>query len=117
MQPTNSVIYDTLNYTLQAIRCCASYMYVLLNRLRSGINSEFNAINTRASRLWLEINFIQWIPLRSYNDTQFVAITLFVVTPVLLPSFRRSLLIVIGGKNKTVNIYTKMAVSPDICDL
>ena len=31
--------------------------------------------------LGLGINFIQWIPLRSYNDTQFVAVTLFVVTP------------------------------------
>ena len=26
------------------------------------------------SRLGLGINFIQWIPLRSYNDTQFVAV-------------------------------------------
>ena len=33
------------------------------------------------SRLGLGINFIQWIPLRSYNDTQFVAVALFVVTP------------------------------------
>ena len=32
------------------------------------------------SRLGLGINFIQWIPLRSYNDTQFVAVALFVVT-------------------------------------
>ena len=28
-----------------------------------------------------------------------------------------SLLIVIGGTNKSINIYTKMAVPPDICDL
>ena len=47
-------------YTLQAIRCCASY--ILVNRLGLGIN------------------FIQWIPLRSYNDTQFVAVAPFVVT-------------------------------------
>ena len=39
MPPTNSVIYGTLRYTLQAIRCCASY--ILLNRLGLGINSEF----------------------------------------------------------------------------
>ena len=51
------------------------------------------AINTRArytsillSKLGLGINFIQWISLRSYNDTQFVAVALFVVTPaVCLP--------------------------------
>ena len=61
MGPTNSVIYGTLTDTLQAIRCCASY--ILLNRLGLGIN------------------FIQRIPPRSYNDTQFVAVTLFVVTP------------------------------------
>ena len=60
MRPTNSVIYGTLRYTLQAIRCCASY--ILLSRLGIGIN------------------FIQWILLRSYNDTQFVAVALFVVT-------------------------------------
>ena len=34
------------------------------------------------SRLGLGINFIQWIPLRSYNDTQFVVVAQFVVTPV-----------------------------------
>ena len=34
------------------------------------------------------INFIQWIPLRSYNDTQFVAVALFVVTPVQLRGTR-----------------------------
>ena len=39
MRPTNSVIYETLRYTLQAIHCCASY--ILLNRLGLGINSEF----------------------------------------------------------------------------
>ena len=39
MRPTNSVIYGTLRYTVQAIRCCASY--ILLNRLGLGINSEF----------------------------------------------------------------------------
>ena len=61
MRPTNSVIYGTLRYTLQAIRCCVSYILL--------------------SRLGLVINFIQWIPLRSYNDTQFVAVALFVVTP------------------------------------
>ena len=60
MGPTNSVIYRILRHTLKAIRCCASY--ILLNRLGLGIN------------------FIQWIPLRSYNDTQFVAVALFVVT-------------------------------------
>ena len=54
-----------------------------------GINSEFYAIDTCArkillSRLGLGINFIQWMPLRSYNDTQFVAVALFVVTPVWL---------------------------------
>ena len=32
------------------------------------------------SGLGLGINFIQWIPLRSYNYTQFVAVTHFVVT-------------------------------------
>ena len=32
------------------------------------------------SRLGLGINF-QWIPLGSYNDTQFDAVALFVVTP------------------------------------
>ena len=47
-------------YALQALGCCASY--ILLNRLGLGIN------------------FIQWIPLRSYKDTQFVAVALFVVT-------------------------------------
>ena len=31
--------------------------------------------------LGLGINFMQLIPLRSYNDTQFVAVALFVVTP------------------------------------
>ena len=31
--------------------------------------------------LGLGINFIQWMPLRSYNDTQFVAVVLLVVTP------------------------------------
>ena len=82
MRPTNSVIYGILRYTLQAIRCCAS-----LNRLGLGINSEFLginseffAINTRARyillSLGLGINLIQWIPLRSYNDTQFVAVAL-----------------------------------------
>ena len=87
MRPANSVTYryGTLRYTLQAIHCCASY--ILLNRLGLGINSEFYAINTCAryillSWLGLGINFIQWIPLRSYNDTQFVAVALFVVTPV-----------------------------------
>ena len=76
----------TLRYTLQLVRCCASY--ILLNRLGLGINLEFlYASNTRAryillSRLGLGINFIQRIPLRSYNDTQFVAVALFVVTPV-----------------------------------
>ena len=35
------------------------------------------------SRLGLGINFIQWIPLRSYNDTQFIAVALFVVTSVI----------------------------------
>ena len=40
-------------------------------------------------RLGLEINFIQWIPLRSYNDTQFVAVALFVVTPTLIQPARR----------------------------
>ena len=81
MRPTNIMIYayGTLRYTLQAIRCCASY--ILLNRLGYGINSEFYAINTRAryillGLLGLGINFIQWIPLRSYNDRQFVAVTL-----------------------------------------
>ena len=54
-------------YTLQAIRCCASY--ILLNRLGLGIN------------------FIQWIPLRSYDDTQFVAVALFVVTPGFMGLF------------------------------
>ena len=72
MRPTNSVIYGTLRYTLQAICCCASY--ILLNRLWLVINSEF-------SRLGLGINFIQWIALTTYNDTQFVAVALFVVTP------------------------------------
>ena len=38
-RPTNSVIYGTLRYTLQAIRCCASYN--LLNGLGLGINWEF----------------------------------------------------------------------------
>ena len=56
--------------------------HVLLNRLGLGINSEFCAINTRAiyillSKVGLEINFIKWILLRSYNDTQFVAVALF----------------------------------------
>ena len=79
-------MYGTSRYTLQAIRCCASYN--LLNRLGLDINSEFFAINTRAryillSRLGLGINFVQWGPLRSYNDTQFVAVTLFVMTPAL----------------------------------
>ena len=37
-RPTNSVIYGTLRCTLQAIRCCASY--ILLNWLGLGINSE-----------------------------------------------------------------------------
>ena len=60
-------MYGTFMYTLQAIR--------------------FYASNTRAryillSKLGLGFNFIQWIPLRSYNDTQFVAVALFVVTPV-----------------------------------
>ena len=63
MRPTNSVIYGTLRYTLQAICCCASYILL--------------------SRLGLGINFIQWVALRSYNDTQFVAVALFVVTPAL----------------------------------
>ena len=31
--------------------------------------------------LGLGINFIQCIPLRSYNDTHFVTVALFVVTP------------------------------------
>ena len=71
-------------YTLQAIRCCASY--ILLNRLGLGINLESTrARYIRLSRLGLGINFIQWIPLRSYNDTQFVAVALFVVTPELRP--------------------------------
>ena len=35
------------------------------------------------SRLGLGINFIQWIPLRSYNGTHFVAVALFVITPVM----------------------------------
>ena len=79
-----NVIYGTLSYSLQAIRCCASN--ILLNRLGLGNNSEFYAIYTRIRyillrRLGLGINFIQWIPLRSYNDTQFVAVALFVVTP------------------------------------
>ena len=39
MRPRNNVMYGTLRYTLQAIRCCASY--ILLNRLGLGINSEF----------------------------------------------------------------------------
>ena len=60
-QPTNSVIYGTLRYTLQAIRCCASY--ILLNRLGLDINSEFHTINTPArytlvSKLGLGINII-----------------------------------------------------------
>ena len=38
IRPTK-LIYGTLRYTLQAIRCCASY--ILLNRLGLGINSEF----------------------------------------------------------------------------
>ena len=63
MRPTNSVIYGTLRYTLQAIRCCASY--ILLNRLGLGIN------------------FIQWIPLRSYKATEFVTVALFVLTPAV----------------------------------
>ena len=84
MRPTNSVIYGTLRYTLQAIRCCASYN--LLNRLGLGINRSLFAIDTCAkyillSRLGLVISFNKWIPLRSYNDTQFVAVALFVVTP------------------------------------
>ena len=33
------------------------------------------------SRLGLGINFIQWIPVRSYNDKQFVPMEQFVVTP------------------------------------
>ena len=33
------------------------------------------------SRLGLGFNFIQWIALRSYNDTQFVAVALFAMTP------------------------------------
>ena len=37
------------------------------------------------SRLGLGNNFIQWVTLRSYNDTQFVAFALFVVTPGFLP--------------------------------
>ena len=32
-------------------------------------------------RLGLEINFIQWIALRSYNDTHFVTVELFAVAP------------------------------------
>ena len=35
------------------------------------------------SRLGLEINFIQWMPLRSSNDRKFVAVALFVVTPAV----------------------------------
>ena len=62
MRPANSVIYGTFRYTLKAIRCCASY--ILLKRLGLGIN------------------FIEYIPLRLYNDIQFVAVALFVVTPV-----------------------------------
>ena len=53
---TNSEIYGTLSDTLEAICCCASCRPILLNRLGLGIN------------------FIQWIPLTSYNDTQFVAV-------------------------------------------
>ena len=34
------------------------------------------------NRLGLGINFIQWILLRSYNDTQFVAVSLFVVSVI-----------------------------------
>ena len=88
MRPTNSVIYGTVGYTLQAIRCCASY--ILLNRLGLGIIRSFYAINTREiyillSRLGLVINIILWIPLRSYNDTQFVAVALFVVTLANVP--------------------------------
>ena len=33
------------------------------------------------SRLGLGINFIQWIALRLYNATQFVAVALFALTP------------------------------------
>ena len=59
---------------------------ILLNRLGLALIRSFYAINTGAryillSRLGLGITFIQWIPLRSYNDTHFVAVTLFVVTP------------------------------------
>ena len=39
MRPTNSMIYETLRYTLKAIRCCASY--IVLNSLGLGMNSEF----------------------------------------------------------------------------
>ena len=39
--------------------------------------------NILLSRLGLGINFIQLIPLRSYNDTQFVADALFVMTPFI----------------------------------
>ena len=42
--------------------------------------------NILPSRLGLGINFIQWIPLRSNNDTQFIAVALFVVTPGLVIS-------------------------------
>ena len=88
MRPTNSVINGTLRYTVTIILFKLSAVVhhnILLNRLGLDIYSEFYASNTRAryillSRLGLEINYIQWIPLRSYNVTQFVAVALFVVT-------------------------------------
>ena len=61
MRPTNSVIYGILRYTLQAIRCCASYILLKGLGLGLGIRS-FYAINTRARyillrRLGLDIFF------------------------------------------------------------
>ena len=55
----------------KAIHCCASYI-LLVNRLGLGIN------------------FVQWIPLRLYNDTQFVAVALFVATPECHNKYNKS---------------------------
>ena len=75
------------------MRCCTSKYYfkksvVIESFVYKHHNGLDKAINTRAryilqSRLGLGINFIQWIPLRSYNATQVVAVALFVVTTFL----------------------------------
>ena len=89
-QLTKSTMYSSLRYILKAIRCCASYILV--------------------SRLGLGINFIQWIAVRSSNDTQFVAVALFAVTTGPSPKLTN---FSGGGKNqqkKSADLHAALGI-------